>query len=239
MANLKIQSTCMQCCIEAGLGDNAPKEEFDLVDSNYYPWQCPNGHEVHLVLANKRFELLLEIGLRAARDGYLREFVVSFAGALERFYEFGLRVLLQEESNHAATRFSKFDALWEQIPWSERQLGAFQAVWISNFGKLPVTLSPGKVKIRNGVVHNGVLPTKAKAIEFCQAAYDAIFDNASLLLEKRLPEVHWVGHFATYVAARDAIDGKKIITTQTIVTPFALVLAPELQVRANIAQMIG
>jgi len=240
MSNLKIGSSCNHCFFDDGMGSDAPTVEFELTDGNFYPWTCSRGHENHLILANKRFELLLEIGLRAARDGYPREFVVAFAGALERFYEFALRVLMQAESVDAAVRFRNFNALWKQVrKHSERQMGAFQAIWLNSFDQQPAMLDPNDVSFRNNVVHNGLIPSKADAIAFCQAAYDAIFDNGSVLLDKRRRAVEWVGHVANFEAGREAVERKKIITTITLVTPFSLILAPELQVRANIAQLVG
>ncbi|WP_238149350.1 hypothetical protein [Arsenophonus endosymbiont of Aleurodicus floccissimus] len=58
-----------------------------------YEITCQNGHSSITFLQQQKFEILFDIGACAIIDGYYREAVSSFTSALERFYEFFIKVV--------------------------------------------------------------------------------------------------------------------------------------------------
>jgi hypothetical protein len=155
-------------------------------ENGLYDLTCDYGHRRLLVLQEHPFEVLYEIASNAIIDGYYREAVTSFAASLERFYEFTIRVLLRARGfDHA-----QIDATWTAISdKSERQAGAFVALWAAHFGEPPMILTGTKQKFRNDVVHKGVIPTRDKAIEFGQAVLELIRQQSALLRERCKTEI--------------------------------------------------
>lgn len=92
------------------------------------------------------------------------EAVSSFASALERFYEFYWRVVME----HTGIPKDQIEATWKPLSkLSERQIGAYcTAATILTKG-VPKLLNTNKeVPFRNRVIHNGYIPTKEEAISF-------------------------------------------------------------------------
>jgi len=85
-------------------------------------------------------------------DGYPREAGTSFATSFERFEEFTCRFLLARGN----VSFEGVDTWWKELATSsERQIGRFVALWISDFFG-PSPLLPKKlVEFRNDCVHKG------------------------------------------------------------------------------------
>jgi len=93
-----------------------------LSDSGEYEVTCGKGHESSVILDNVKFELLFEMGLNAIIDGYPREAISSFTSALERFYEFYWRIVM----NHQGISKDTIDSSWKPLSkMSERQVGAY------------------------------------------------------------------------------------------------------------------
>lgn len=167
---MKLPISCSECWKD----ESRRKPEAALVDvrdDGRYTFTCKRGHKTVTILQQLRFELLFEIGIHAIRDGYYREAVTSFASALERFYEFVIRASLEcYENDDSVAR-----KMWKDISnQSERQVGAFVAVYVRDFCKAPVLLDSNQVRYRNSVVHKGKIPTKEEAIEFGQDVFDII-----------------------------------------------------------------
>jgi hypothetical protein len=163
---MKIQLKCPKCAELQGSGSPAAAEEWATIDdSGWFEFTCHQGHTQLIALHNLKFDLLYENGAYALLDGYPREAVATFASALERYYEFHLLVLA---AYRGITR-TTFDAAWKVIGnRSERQIGAYVVGHALEFGEAPPTLAAKQKleKLRNDVVHNGMLPTEAQAIEF-------------------------------------------------------------------------
>ena len=62
-------------------------------EGGLYTGKCPNGHDLLVTTQTLRHEMLFEIALNAIVDGYRREAISSFSAAVERFFEFAIRVL--------------------------------------------------------------------------------------------------------------------------------------------------
>lgn len=159
---MKIPMTCMPCFMEQG----HPSNEFQLLEFNdkgQYEICCSEGHKSVLILQQQKFEILYEIGANAIIDGYYREAVSSFTSSLERFYEFCLKVLCKKRKINSEV----FIEGWKHVAnQSERQLGAFLFLWISEFGRVPTLLSQNETSFRNGVIHKGKIPTRAEVLKY-------------------------------------------------------------------------
>jgi hypothetical protein len=140
-------------------------------EDGLYTGKCPNGHDLLVATQTLRHEMLFEIALNAIVDGYRREAISSFSAAVERFFEFAIRVLAK---NRKLTP-QIFDQAWRVVArQSERQLGAFVSLYTVRLGELPTILSNKMVELRNDVIHRGVLPDLEDVLRFGAAAYEVI-----------------------------------------------------------------
>ncbi len=169
---MRLPFSCMECTF----GDNKlpvpPYPTYvELKDDGRYEFTCKQGHKTVTILQEQKFELLFEIGAYALIDGYYRESVASFSAALERFYEFFMRVIyLQNNYEKEAIEDS-----WKLISsQSERQLGAYVSTYLMAFKRPPILLSNSNVKFRNSVIHKGNIPSKTEALRYGQAILDMI-----------------------------------------------------------------
>ena len=112
-----------------------------ISDSGEYEVECGKGHMSTVLLDNVKFELLFEMGLNAILDGYPREAVSSFTSALERFYEFYWRVVME----HAGIQKDQANASWKRLSkFSERQVGAYVTAATMLTKKEPTLLNANK-----------------------------------------------------------------------------------------------
>ncbi|MCF5721003.1 hypothetical protein [Pseudomonas syringae] len=149
-------------------------------DKNLYRTTCPEGHQLAVILSNLPFELLFESGLEALSDGYLRESVSSFAAALERLYEFSIRVQLIAANVNA----NELEVTWKAVAsQSERQLGMYIGMRTLKEGKPPTVLSRSQSEFRNQVIHKGYFPDVKEAFEFGEVVFRLILDEVSRLDE--------------------------------------------------------
>ena len=159
---MKIPMPCMSCFAEQGY----PSNEFHLLefnDNGKYEVRCKKGHKSIVVLQQQKFEILFEIGANAIIDGYYREAVSSFTSSLERFYEFCMKVLCKKRGIDTEV----FTDGWKQVAnQSERQLGAFLFLWISEFGEVPKLLPNTETSFRNSVIHKGKIPTREEVLRY-------------------------------------------------------------------------
>ena len=169
---MKLLLSCMQCQID----DGDPSLEFHRVEisnDGVHSVTCSAGHQTYTVLNAQKCEILFEIGANAMIDGYYREAVSSFASALERFYEFCIRVMAQNTDFDS----SKFSTCWKIVSnQSERQLGAFTFLWFYHFGDAPNTLSNSQTRFRNSVIHKGKIPNRAEAFKYGNAVLNVVKD---------------------------------------------------------------
>jgi hypothetical protein len=133
-----------------------------------------------MVLQQDRFELLSELAVTAIVDGYYREAVASFSASLERLYEFYLRISFAKR----AVPQVEFDRSWKELGnLSERQLGAFVAIWLADHGTHPLVLDQKKTSFRNAVIHKGKFPSRDEAIEYGQSVANVVAPILHMLCE--------------------------------------------------------
>ncbi|MGY2897245.1 hypothetical protein [Deinococcus sp. UYEF24] len=162
---MKFTTTCPHC--------HHPFQT-EYLDSGVHDLHCPNcGRRFALFIRKHRFETLFDLGTRALMDGYAREAVVNFAAALERCLEFYLRSALLEraaqEHRDLEAVARELSATWKLlVSQSERQLGAFAAVYLAREGCAPEFLTPQGLgaDFRNRVIHRGYLPRESEVQDY-------------------------------------------------------------------------
>ena len=132
--------------------------------------ECSRHHKSVLLLQSQKFEVLLESGANALAERLTLEAAASFSSALERFYEFCVRVISAHRNMSPAIYEQMFKEMANQ---SERQLGAFLALHAVEFGSAYI---PNKkiIEFRNSVIHKGRIPTPDEATSFCEKVYSEI-----------------------------------------------------------------
>jgi hypothetical protein len=176
---MKLQFSCHEC-IKQGLVEPAlaQVDPISIHESPVYEVTCSRGHTVKHEVHNPKFELLFESGVNALENGYYREAVSSFFTALEMFYVVSIRVMLQ--ASGVDVKGEEFRNTWQHIKLSERQLGAFRALYLGFYKKAPLLLQSeftkernrkladktDAVEFRNKVIHAGLLPTYEQALAY-------------------------------------------------------------------------
>lgn len=179
---MKVFACCMECQKELG------HPSFEPIFADYYEGakatvKCSRGHESVLILQSQKFEVLLESGVTAYLDGYTLEASSSFSAALERFFEFCIRVFCKK-ANIDEDEFEK--SFKQMAHQSERQLGAFLYLFLVNIGH-SYKISEKIVKFRNKIIHKGYIPTPSEVEKFAEWVYSEIY-KITLLLRKKFPD---------------------------------------------------
>lgn len=161
-----------------------PFEEVN--NTGIYKTRCGKGHDSTVVIDNIDFEILFEYGINAIADGYFREAVSSMTSAMERYFEFFIKVILKSSKN----TFVIVDEIWKSISsQSERQLGAYLALYCHTFKELPLLLNPNKeIPFRNSVIHKGYIPSKTEAITYGNLVMQ-IIENSLIKLKNKNPKI--------------------------------------------------
>ena len=168
---MKLKFLCRQCLLENAPEGGGyftmpydPNSIVDLTDSYYYEFTCRKGHKNMFFLALPRYAILFDMGISAYLDGYYREAVMDFAASYERFHEYCINLILWNEKS---LQTDDLTILWKRMSHqSERQLGAFTALYYKQLGDLPDEFSQKAVEFRNKVTHRGYFPTREEAYSF-------------------------------------------------------------------------
>jgi hypothetical protein len=144
----------------------------ELRDDGLYDVTCPQGHRNLVALGNLKFEVLFQSGAMALLDGYVREAVSSIAAALERFYEFYIRVMLLRHDIPPQDA----ERTWKMVSsQSERQVGAFFFLYLLENKRAVGFIADRYVKFRNEVIHKGYIPTNEEVISYGEEVLSFIF----------------------------------------------------------------
>lgn len=156
-------------CLQEGCGEHTGAA---IRDDRTYEVMCACGHSFTAILDKELFEILFQSGANAYLDGYHREAVTSFSTALERFYEYAIKVMMLKQGVDKQL----FDENWKLVKsQSERQLGGFVFCWLTMFQEPPSLLQPSTdVKFRNDVTHKGKIPTREEAFDFGERVFNLI-----------------------------------------------------------------
>lgn len=152
---------------------------------------CAHGHKFrvthHSVL---HFDLLTHTGLQAFSEAFYGESVMNLMAALENAFGYFCQVIFFSNGGS----FEAFDEAWSALgKQSERRLGWFSAVWLLETGR--VFRMPGKrSQFRNDVIHNGVIPSQAQALDFGEWVIASLYDILEALKpkhEKSMTKCHF------------------------------------------------
>ena len=178
-----LRSTCMQCFKEQG--EPSPDPVYvEYVKGGFLIGKCSRGHEGPLAVQELDFEILFDMGGMAYLDGYSREAVTSFAAALERAYEFYIRVVFAKSE----VAESDFNKVWKTLSrMSERQIGAFVILYLLQESGIPPILAPKWVEFRNTCIHKGDIPAKGKVFEYAEEVM-RIIEEIVVLVKNSYPD---------------------------------------------------
>ena len=173
---MKVQHNCPYCMRDQFKNSKSnvilTRVETKILDDSCIHYiTCKNNHEYAVVISAAKYELLFDIGLTAFVDGYMREAVSSFTASLERFYEFFINFYLY----NIKLEDQLVTQAWKSVSnQSERQLGAFNYLYLTCFKELAPDLDSTKRGFRNKVIHKGYIPKPQETIEYGQSIYEQI-----------------------------------------------------------------
>ncbi|MEL4265454.1 hypothetical protein AAEH96_15440 [Shewanella xiamenensis] len=173
---MKVQHSCPYCMQEQFKSSKSnvilTKMETKILDDSCIHYiTCEKNHKYAVVISAAKYELLFDIGLTAFADGYMREAVSSFSASLERFYEFFINFYLYtiKFEDQLVTQ------AWKSVSnQSERQLGAFNYLYLTCFQEIAPELDSAKRGFRNKVIHKGYIPNPQETIEYSRFIYEQI-----------------------------------------------------------------
>lgn len=184
---------CIDCIMEQvnkGIPYTGPCEPImtpfnEVNNTGIYEVNCSKGHKSKTIIDNIDFEILFEYGINAIADGYYRESVSSITSAMERYFEFFIKVILRASK----VDFQLIDKAWKNIAnQSERQFGAYIICYSQTFGEIPLLANPSKdVAFRNSVIHKGYIPNKDEAISYGNSVMQ-IIEVSLLKLKSKYPK---------------------------------------------------
>jgi hypothetical protein len=188
----------------------------EMRDDSAYFLTCSSGHETLLHVGNPKFELLFDSGALALLDGFLREAVSSLTAALERFYEYYIRVKFE----HYGMQPVVFDATWKLVKnQSERQLGAFLFLYLLDTGQT-VQLDLKKLsEFRNKVIHQGYIPSRQEVLQFGEQIFTFI---SSVSQQLRVRNERGIMHVSISEASTVYRGLQKNIPAMTMLIPTIL-----------------
>lgn len=166
---MKILTICMQCQVESGQPNLLTLALKRIPDDGMIEMTCEKGHRTFTIIQQMKFEILSDMAIKAIVDGYYRDAIASFIGALERLHEFFIEATCRKSGIEGAV----YKAAWKTLTnLSERQLGAFIAAHLIETGQVPKLLPQNQTKLRNDVIHKGKFPDRAETVGFGQAVLD-------------------------------------------------------------------
>lgn len=146
----------------------------DYAEQDLYRYECAVcGRKNAHILSREKFEVIFDFGALAFLDGYYREAVADFATALERFFEFFIRTVFRERGLSDETVKDTWKLLSRQ---TERQLGAFAALYLLFTGRRPDFLHDKRLRVefRNNVIHKGHIPSQEEAAAYSETVHALI-----------------------------------------------------------------
>jgi hypothetical protein len=160
-------------CVVCSKGRKAGNLVFargELDESGVIYAECDASHRTAVIYDARRHEVLLRSGGKALLSGFANEAIASLAAALERAYEFYIRVICRKHSIDE----KEMSSAWKEVgSQSERQLGAFTFLYLMDNGK-PLPLNKKIPEIRNRIVHQGRIAKESDAREFGSLVFDRI-----------------------------------------------------------------
>ncbi|MNV10709.1 hypothetical protein D3C71_1012460 [compost metagenome] len=182
---MKTIAACPDCIGEASKDGAHPRFNpiaGELDDSGIIHVNCDKGHYGVVLFNARRYEVLVRSAARAALDGYTNEVVAVMSSALERAYEFYIRV----SSRARGVSEDTLEAAWKSVAaQSERQFGAFQFLYMLDQLR-PFKLEQQITETRNKVIHKGKIVREDEALAFAENVY-AVIQHLQSVLQSKFP----------------------------------------------------
>lgn len=186
-------AACISCMKEASeklisKGESTPVRFLyaEMDDNGVVYLTCDKGHRTAAVHRSRKHQFLFESGCHALLDHYTNEAVSTFSAALERTYEFFLRVAYRK----LGLSSSLLEASWKYvIAQSERQFGAFIFLFPAIAGE-PFELPERIPQLRNRVIHRGYIARFDEVLEYAEAIFSLI-RKIMHVLNDRCPTEMW------------------------------------------------
>lgn len=209
---MRVTASCMECLKEFGFPD------IQIFNLPYYEnriaiMECSHGHKSALVLQSQKFEVLMESGANAFLNGFTLEACATFYAALERTYEFAIRVFMRANKINDESFAGMFK---EMARMSERQIGAFMVLYLLATGDV-YRMDPKLSNFRNDIIHKGKIPNPEEAGKFCSNVYTNIINIANVL-KKDFSEYVTQAVIADMIERQSSleVDMPKASTTGTV-----------------------
>lgn len=170
---MRVMAMCPQC-IEESLkaGKESPQHwtAGELDDNGIVHTKCEKRHVGQVVYDSPRYLVLVDSAARAFLDGYTNEVVAVISTALERAYEFYLRVVFRSKGISP----ENFNRSWKGLAnSSERQYGAFHM--LSLFVGSDIKEIDKRIpEVRNKVIHRGHLVLEKEALDYAELVFGRI-----------------------------------------------------------------
>jgi hypothetical protein len=158
----------------------------EMDDNGVVHITCDKGHKTAGVFLGRKHQFLFESGCRALLDDYTNEAVSSFSTALERAYEFFIRVTYRKLGVPSIL----LDKTWKNVKaQSERQFGAFLLLYPAIAGAsfdLPARIT----ELRNKVIHRGYIARSEEVLEYAKDIFYFI-RQIMAVLNNKCPTEMW------------------------------------------------
>ena len=180
---MKVIAACPTCILEHSKGGKQPRFNpiaGELDDNGSIHVTCEHKHYGIVVYNARRYDVLVRSAARAFLDGYTNEVVSVMSSALERVYEFYIRVSCRAKGLSS----EQIEEVWKGVAaQSERQFGAFQFLYALDHQQ-PFQLPKSVTETRNKVIHRGKIVRENEALEFSECVFTIIHDlDAALQLK--------------------------------------------------------
>jgi hypothetical protein len=182
--NMKTVTLCVQC--------GPSRFVFDVQNVNstgIYESKCKQGHDIINVCQNEHYEMLFDMGIDCLLNENYRDSLTNICASVERFYQWCIFTFsLSQQIDYAL-----IESTWKLMSTqSERQLGAFYALYLNFFSEKPRFIDYKYVKLRNDVTHKGYIPTRDQAYEYAQAIFNYIQEIMKKILTQYSEQVKLV-----------------------------------------------
>ena len=191
---MKAIAGCVTCMKEAskilvssGVPTTVHFFSAEMADNGVVYITCDKGHKTAGVFLGRKHQFLFESGCRALLDDYTNEAVSSFSAALERTYEFFIRVAYRK----LGLSTTLLDTTWKSIKaQSERQFGAFVILYPIIAGE-PFELPAAIPELRNKVIHRGYIARVEEVLKYAKDIFSLI-RQIMAVLNNKCPTEMWV-----------------------------------------------
>jgi hypothetical protein len=159
-----MHALCFDCVRDGEPGLTEFFFEGDVLDDGTIVGTCKAGHDNAVGRYLPKFEFLFECAGRALLDGHYRECVLGIATAIERFFEFYVRVACRKRGLQAAA----LEDAWGPLDSSERQRGGFTFVHLLHSGKAADlgALEKWRNKLLKPATQDGYQPTRNETLAY-------------------------------------------------------------------------